>query len=292
MIELLNTYQGHPSAVYDLRWLGYADFPEIDGDNPTNQTLIDQVFAYYQEALFYNPRALDFLRQLGIEDAELLKRLGIGFADRTLGKQLPLGRTKAGALIRGNLQRLGMFVGSGGEFFRGTLVFPNRNEHGEITEAYGERITPRLRPGTLYHLYWSVQSAGFYNVRALHQFQEIILCKNPLEALILLSAGYRNVVATLGLRGFGTEHLEALAGSRARSVTIAFDGTVKGDQTSRLVAQALSTCGVECSRLAFPAGMDLKGYVLEHGTEALRFLVSGAQPCAQTYEALREDGLC
>jgi len=242
--------------------------------------------------LLYSPRALDFLQQVGIDDTELLKKMGIGFVDRTLGKQLPLGRTKAGALIRGNLQRLGLFVGSGGEFFRGALVFPNRNERGEITEAYGERITPRLRLGTPYHLYWSVQFAGFYNAQALHQSKEIILCKNPLEALILLSAGYCNVVATLGLRGFGTEHLEALADSRVRSVTIAFDGTVIGDQTSRLVAQALNACGIGCSRLAFPAGMDLKDYVLEHGTAALRFLVSGAQSCAQTYESLRGDGLC
>lgn len=292
MMELLNTYQGHPSAVYDPRWLGYADFPEIDDDNPTNQTLIDQIFAYYQETLFCNPQALGFLGQLGIDDAELLKQLGVGFVDRTLGKQLPSGRTRSGALIRGNLQRLGLFVGSGGEFFRGALVFPIRNQCGEITEAYGERITPRLRPGTPYHLYWSLQSAGFYSAQALHQHQEMILCKNPLDALILLSAGYRNVVATLGLRGFGTEHLEAIAGSRVRRVTLAFDGTVNGHQTSRLVAQALSTCGIGCSRLAFPAGMDLKGYVLAQGTEALRFLVRGAQPCSQTYEALREDGLC
>ena len=255
-MESMNTHAAHPAAAYDPRVLGYADLSGPEDTGVAGQTLTRQIFGYYQEALFYSPRALNFLNSLGISDAGLLKHWGVGFVDRTLGKQLPDGDTQEGAWIRGRLQRMGLFVASGGEFFRGALVFPNTDYEGEITEAYGERITPKLRSGTPYHLYWSLRHTGFFNQAVLECHQEIVLCKNPLEGLILSASGFTNVVATLGLRGFDVAQLDALAASGVRRVTTAFENTVEGDQVSRLVSQALSMYRVDCYRLALPPGME------------------------------------
>ncbi|MET0116423.1 MAG: hypothetical protein ABW090_03260 [Sedimenticola sp.] len=291
MMDMMSVHTNHPAAAYDPHLLGYVDFPGIEESDSVSKTLIDQVFSYYQEALFSTPRALEFLQNLGISDKGLLKEWGVGFSDRTLGKQLPDGDTQDGAWLRGNLQRKGLLVASGGEFFRGALVFPNVDDRGEITEAYGERITPKLRSGTPYYLYWSIRNAGFFNQKALGDHQSIFLCKNPLEALILSAAGYPNVVATLGLGGFDAEQLDALVGSRVCRVTTAYENTPEGRRVARLVSQALSACGIACYRLMLPSGMDLKGYVLKHGADALERLVNGSRPCVQTYEGLREDGI-
>jgi len=292
MMEIMNAHPGHPAAAYDPRLLGYVDFSGPEETGSAGRTLTQQIFGYYQETLFCTPRALDFLQKLGISDAGLLKQWGVGFVDRTLGKQLPDGDTQEGAWIRGSLQRMGLFVASGGEFFRGALVFPNTDDQGEITEAYGERITPKLRSGTPYNLYWSMQHGGIYNQAALDTHQDIFLCKNPLEGLILSAAGFPNVVATLGLRGFDVAQLDSLAGGGVHRVTTAFENTPEGSRASRLVSQALSMYGVDCYRLALPPGMDLKGHVLRYGADALQSLVKSSRPCVQTYEALREDGLC
>lgn len=292
MMELMNVHTGHPAAVYDPRWLGYVDLPEGKAADTEGQTLINQIFGYYQEALFSTPRALDFLHKLGISDSKLLWQWGVGFSDRTLGKQLPSGDTRDGARLRGALQRMGLSVPSGGEFFRGALVFPNTNDHGEITEAYGERITPKLRSGTPYHLYWSLESSCFFNQQALEKHRSIYLCDNPLEAMILDAYGCPNVVAMLGLRSFDEKHLETLAGNRVLRVTTAFGNTPEGDRVSRLVSQALSLYGIECHRLIPPPGMDLKAYVLANGPDALQSLIRGSRLCNQTYSGLWRDGLC
>lgn len=290
-MEHLNTHPDHPAAAYDPGMLGYVDFAGPEETGSAGQALTRQIFEYYQEALFCTPRALAFLEKLGIRDADLLKQWQVGFVDRTLGKQLPSGETQEGAWIRGSLQRMGLFVASGGEFFRGALVFPNMDDQGVISEAYGERITPKLRSGTPRQLYWSARHAGFYNQAALAAHKEILLCKDPLDGLILTAAGCPNVVATLGPEGFHVAQLDALAGSGVDQVTTAFDNTPKETRTSRLVSQALSLYGIDCRRLAFPLGIGLKEYVRCHGVGNLHALVKDSKPCVQTYEALREDGL-
>ena len=50
------------------------------------------------------------------------------------------------------LERLGIRE-SGHEHFDGCAVIPIVDEHGEVTELYGRKITPGLRKGTPLHLY-------------------------------------------------------------------------------------------------------------------------------------------
>ncbi len=287
----LTTHPEHPAAAYDPRMLGYVDFAGPEETGSTGQTLIRQIFAYYQETLFCTPRALAFLSKLGVSDTGLLEQWQVGFVDRTLGKQLPSGETREGAWIRGSLQPKGLFVASGGEFFRGALVFPNVDGQGVIAEAYGERITPKLRSGTPYQLYWSDHHAGFYNQAALTRHRSILLCKNPLDGLILTAAGFSNVVATLGSRGFDVPQLDALAGGGVEQVTTAFDNTPEGTRASRLVSQALSFYGIACRRLVFEVGTGPKEHVCSHGAGSLESLFKDSRPCVQTYESLTEDGL-
>lgn len=250
------------------------------------QTRVNQVFHYYHDSLLVHDRVVAFLDQYGINEGELLSKFGVGFVDRTLGKQLPCGKTEEGHYQRGRLQQSGLLLGTGGEFFRGCLVFPVVDKHGDVVEAYGQRITRWLRPGTEYYLYWSQQPISFFNHKVLAESDNIILCKNPLEAMTLLCAGFSNVVATLGLRGFSAELLNELEAMGTRRITLAFDNCAEGDHAANLVAQALNAYNIECLRLSFPRGMDVCAFRASHGAQALRFLIRGARPFKPCYESL------
>ena len=282
----------HAAATYDPRWLGRMNFPDPAIDSPTSQTLVNQMFDYYQDALGARSRAFEYLEQHGINDLCLLKELGVGYVDRTLGKQLPSGQSTEGASIRGNLQRLGLLVGSGGEFFRGALVFPNKKANGDITEAFGQRITPRLRSGTPYQLYWSVTPAGFFNSSALTDNRKIILCQTPLDLLTLRCAGFNNVVSTLGTRNFGVEHLLAMETTDVSEVCIAFDNTPEANIAACLVAQVLSASDIACCRATLPPGMSVNECLVAYGAAMLSSVILGAKTLVQTYERMQENFRC
>jgi DNA primase len=55
----------------------------------TDQALLAETIGYYHERLKQSPDALAYLARRGLNDAELIERFKIGFADRTLGLRLP-----------------------------------------------------------------------------------------------------------------------------------------------------------------------------------------------------------
>lgn len=281
-----------PIAAYDPRCLGYIDFPTQEPDRPETGTLIEQVFAYYQEALWATPRALGYLEHHSITDRAVIHEAEVGFVDRTLGKQLPNGKTLDGALIRGQLQRLGLFLSTGGEFFRGALVFPCRNDRGKLIGAYGQRITPALRLGTPYQLYWALQPVQSFPRKALDSQQHFILCQHPLDQLILRSVGFSNVVTTLGANSFSDRHIRQFVAAGTQSVCLAFENTRDGNHLAGLVAQVLDESGISCLRPALPAGKGIADFITHYGKDALILAIQRAKPWRQTYEGLREVWLC
>ena len=61
---------------------------------------------------------------VGLSHPELVDTFDLGFANRTLGYRLPAKNRRAGADIRGRLQRLGVLRESGHEHLSGSLVVP------------------------------------------------------------------------------------------------------------------------------------------------------------------------
>ena len=169
--------------------------------------LLAETIAYYHERLKQSPEALGYLAKRGIHDEALIERFQLGFADRTLGLRLPEKNRKAGADIRGRLQKLGLYRESGHEHFNGSIVIPIIAPTGEITEVYGRKITEGLRPGTPNHLYLPGPHRGVWNEAALAEHKEIILCEALIDAMTFWCAGYRNVTASYGIEGFTADHL-------------------------------------------------------------------------------------
>ena len=110
-----------------------------------DQALLHRVINFYHETLKQNQEALDYLEARGLNHPELINTFKLGYANRTLGKQLPNKRIKAGAEIRTQLENLGIYRESGHEHFNGSLVIPIVNQQNEVAEIYGRKILNTLR---------------------------------------------------------------------------------------------------------------------------------------------------
>ncbi|MDO5505075.1 MAG: DNA primase [Pseudoxanthomonas suwonensis] len=233
----------------------------VDAD-ADDASALAQVIDYYHATLKQSPEALAYLASRGLEDAALIDRFRLGFANRTLGLRLPEKNRKAGAEIRTRLQRLGVLRESGHEHFNGSLVVPVFDAAGSVVEVYGRKITPNLRPGTLQHLYLPGPHRGVFNREALVS-PEIILTESLIDALTFWNAGYRNVTAAYGVNGFTGEHAAALREAGTQRVLIAYDRDAAGDEAAAKLAESLIADGIECYRIQFPKGMDANEYALK-----------------------------
>jgi len=224
--------------------------------------LLAQVVDYYHETLKASPEALAYLATRGLDGA-LVERFRLGFANRTLGLRLPEKTRKAGAEIRGRLERIGIYRASGHEHFTGSLVVPVIDETGRISEVYGRKINSGLRPGTPLHLYLPGLHAGVWNVEGVAGCGgEVILAESLIDAMTFWSAGYRNVTAAYGAGGFTEDHLAAFRRYGVERVLIAFDRDEAGDKGAAQVAERLMQAGIAAFRIQFPKGMDANAYAL------------------------------
>jgi DNA primase catalytic core len=229
----------------------------------TDQALLAETIGYYHERLKQSPDALAYLARRGLNDAEMIERFRIGFADRTLGLRLPEKTRKAGSDIRARLQKIGLWRESGHEHFNGSIVIPVMSLAGEITEVYGRKINEGLRPGTPYHLYLPGPHRGVWNESALTGTEEIILCEALIDALTFWCAGYRNVTAAYGIEGFSPDHLAAFKAHGTKRVLIAYDRDEAGDHAAEKLSHQLMAEGLDCYRIQFPKGMDANEYALK-----------------------------
>jgi DNA primase catalytic core len=260
-VELLLSDAGPlPTAQ---RGRGHRLLPAPVALDAGDAALMDQAIRYYQERLKQTPEALAYLARRGLDDAELIERHRLGFADRTLGLRLPEKTRKAGHEIRSRLQKLGLLRESGHEHFNGSLVIPVITPSGEISEVYGRKINDNLREGTRYHLYLPGPHRGVWNEAALASSTEIILCEALIDALTFWRAGYRNVTAAYGIEGFTADHLTAFKQHGTKRVLIAYDRDEAGERAAEKLADKLIAEGLECYRIQFPHGMDANEYALK-----------------------------
>ncbi len=236
---------------------------QLDADD---QALLKQTIDYYHERLLGTSEAQAYLAARGLTHPELVAHFKLGLADRTLGLRLPDKTRKAGADIRAQLQKIGLYRDSGHEHFNGSLVVPVFDEAGAVVEVYGRKLLDNLRAGTPKHLYLPTREGrgrGVFNVQALMTSKEVILCEALIDALTFWCAGYRNVTSSYGIEGFTEEHVAAFKRHGTERVLIAYDRDEAGERGAAKVAAALMAEGIECFRVQFPKGMDANEYALK-----------------------------
>ncbi|PZU43441.1 MAG: DNA primase [Microbacterium sp.] len=223
--------------------------------------LLTQVIGYYHETLKQSPEALAYLASRGLSHPELIERFRLGYADRTLGLRLPEKNRKAGAEIRGRLERIGIYRESGHEHLTGSIVVPVIDAQGVVTEVYGRKIRNNLRAGTPMHLYLPGPHRGVWNLDGIMgSGGEVILAEALIDAMTFWCAGFRNVTAAYGTGGFTDDHLAAFRSAGVERVLIAFDRDEAGDKGGTQVAERLMAAGIAVFRILFPRGMDANAY--------------------------------
>jgi DNA primase catalytic core len=222
--------------------------------------LLHQVVEYYHETLKTSPEALAYLEQRGIGDQEAISTFRLGYSNRTLGLRLPNRNRAAGAELRGRLEKLGVYRKSGHEHLAGSIVVPVLDAEGRVAELYGRKVRTNLREGTAYHLYLPGPHRGVFNLAALRESREIILCESLLDAISFWVNGFHHVTASFGAGCFTTEQLEAFRAYGTKRVLVAYDRDEAGDKGAQAVAERLSAHGIGCFRVLFPKGMDANEY--------------------------------
>ena len=228
-----------------------------------DQSLLDDTVADYHERLKQSPEALAYLQTRGLDHPELVDTFKLGLADRSLCQRLPEKTRLDGADLRQRLTKIGITRDSGHEHFNGSLVIPVLDEVGRVSEVYGRKLRDDLRAGTPKHLYLPGPHRGVWNVQALADSREIILCEALIDALTFWCAGYRNVTAAYGVEGFTDDHLAAFRRHGTQRVLIAFDRDAAGERGAAKVAERLAAAGIACWRIQFPKGMDANAYALK-----------------------------
>jgi DNA primase catalytic core len=228
-----------------------------------DQALLDQVIDYYHQCAQEGTEARTYLAKRGLDHPELIARFRIGFVDRTLGYRLPAKKLKARTELNTALQRTGILRDSGHEHFRGCLVLPILDEAGHVTEVYGRRVDHHLPTGVSPHSYLPGPHRGVWNLEAVQQYREIILCEALIDALTFWAHGFHNVTASYGVEGFTADHLAAFQRHGTERVLIAYDRDEAGDAAALKLAERLMAVGIECYRIQFPRGMDANQYALK-----------------------------
>lgn len=220
------------------------------------------VLRYYHDTLISNIRAIEYLQLRQIFNLEVMKHFSLGFADRSLGKTLKKLSYAQEEQIRGSLQCSGLIKPSGHEFFHGAILFPFVDETGRITGGYGRRITPKLRRGSVYHLHWLSEETTFFNLPVLLKYNNIILCKNPIDALSLYCVGCPSVIALMSIRYFNELHIEKLLQHNIDAVILACE---KSTYTNK-VRIKLKQAGFEVRFLKLPKGLDVNQCLISADT--------------------------
>lgn len=281
-VEILRNDASSLAAPSSKPPVKYSTVPKLSwqaDENIDEKTQLNQVINYYHETLKQSPDALAYLEKRGLKSSEMVDRFVLGFSNRTLGYHLPAKNRQQGAAIRGCLQRIGILRESGHEHFSGSLVIPIFNEHGNVSEVYGRKITSNLRTGTPDHLYLPGPHRGVFNLQAIKANSEIILCEALIDALTFWCAGFRNVTSSYGIEGFTQDHLSAFLDNGVKRVLIAYDRDDAGEKAAVALAQKLFAQGIECFRILFPRGMDANEYALkvQPASKSLDILIRKAQ---------------
>jgi DNA primase len=245
--------------------------PDVIAADVDDARLLEQIVVYYADTLKRTPAALDQLKSNGIT-AEAVDLFRLGLSDRTLGYRIPRANRKAGAEVRGRLQRLGIIRNTGHESLRGCITVPLVDEHGVIVSVYGRRLDDRtVESPDVY-----AGTKGLFNIEAFTAGRDIIVAGNVFEAIVMWSQGVRNVTA---VHDDSLEELVAfIVKSGVGRVTIAFPRTDEGQARTERLKNRLSGAEVEVFRVLLPAGMNVQSFATSSSpSESLATVIRQAE---------------
>jgi hypothetical protein len=139
------------------------DYLHVLGEFSLFDMNIQQLFERYHQDYLQDETAQLFVKMSNRIPDDLRCHSYIGVSNRTIGKVIPLARTLDGGEIRGSLKQAKLLLPqSGGEFFRGCIIFPVMNESDKIIAATGYRFGTRIRRSQRAVIHWDRPESDDY----------------------------------------------------------------------------------------------------------------------------------
>ena len=257
-----------------------VDVPRDESDRPARRydelfSLMSSVDKHWQAELRDHPKAIDYLKQRGI-DGETALRFGIGYAPDGWSNVLDkFGKTTEAAE---RLLATGLIIrkdnGKHYDRFRERIMFPIRDQRGRCIgfggRAIGDNVPKYLNSPETVLFHKGRELYGLYEARqALRQIDRLVVVEGYMDVVALVRHGIEFVTATLGT-ATTADHLNRLF-RITENVVFCFDGDRAGKAAAwRALENALPQIreGRQISFVFLPDGHDPDTYVNEHGAEA------------------------
>ena len=305
-ISFLMDYSGltYPEAVEELaRSIGVAVphegtalSKEERAQKQAKALALTEVMAradrFYRKELRKAPDAINYLKGRGLT-GEIAARFGLGYApDSWTPLQACFEHYNARELTESGL----VIERSSGEGqvkdrrydrFRGRIMFPIRNERGQVI-AFGGRVLDKSEPKYLNSPETPLFSKGnelyglFEARMAIREAGYALVVEGYMDVVALSQLGFPQAVATLGTAC--TEmHVRKLFRHTDR-IVFSFDGDAAGrNAAKRAMESAIRLVNDEkqVSFLFLPSEHDPDSFIREKGAEAFEAMVQGAEPLSQ-----------
>lgn len=268
-----------------------GDVSKIESDQ--RAAAMDEALRFFKEQLQKSPAALTYCENRGL-DAKIQQDWEIGYAPdigealavHLQKKKLPLALCRALFLVDQDA--------GGGYYdrFRGRLIFPIRDERGQLV-AFGGRLlgdghpkyvnsgdTPIYRKSrVLYGLYHAKQK--------LLETRRAVLVEGYLDVIACHRAGVTEAVASLGT-AFAEEHAKLMK-RWCDKATILYDGDEAGQKAAERTCEILRTAGIAAEVAVVKPGDDPDTLLTREGAPAVqKAATSTMSPLAFTLQRLEK----
>jgi DNA primase len=218
--------------------------PPVPSNPVTRTKLLNRVVSFYHTTFFEDHRGMDYLKSRGITDNALFTDFRLGFSNGTLLNTIP-----DDGDITETLKEIGILNSKGHEFFYGSVVFPIMNENKDCVGIYARRITE----GETAHLYLPGERKGVFNFQAAKRSTSLILTESIIDALTLLTSGFKDVIPCYGVNGLTDDHMKLFADCHTKEAYICFDRDDAGEKGTARLAGQLKERGIAPYIVRLPA---------------------------------------
>ncbi len=166
----------------------------------------------------------------------------------------------------------------------GRLIFPIINSYGEVI-AFGGRVLQKTKFGKYVNTKDTLvftKRNNLYNINLVKKLKrttavkEIIMVEGYMDVISLYSAGFKNVVASMGTAL--TQEQARLLKRYVDTVYISYDGDAAGQKANLKGMDILKDEGLNVKVVPLPEGLDPDDVIKQHGTEGYQKCLDSAMP--------------
>lgn len=242
--------------------------------------------------------ARDYLKGRGIT-VDIARSWQLGYAPDSWDALLDFLRDRKFTIEEISQSGLASSRDEGGDLysrFRGRVMFPIRNDYGEVVAFSGRVLDPNAKtakyvnsPETPLFTKGKVLYGLDKTKRDLIEKNAAIVCEGQLDLISAFEAGVRHVIAPQGT-AFTSDQARLLR-RFVETVLLCFDSDNAGQQAVARSLPALLGQGLAVRVVELPAGEDPDSMIRERGAEAFLEAVAGAKDFFKhSTERARRDG--